>query len=94
LWEATNLLTYLQEQQARAVNQKDWASFNRVTSLQTVAWGYIRIFAEQLVERGEVPVDLTERLRKNLGIARARDGELRTARARVSALLDDERRAA
>jgi exoribonuclease II len=95
-----NLLACLQEQQARAVEEGDRRRLNRVVSLQTLAWAYVRTFAEQLVQRGEAPADLAERLRRSLRIAPAQDRQLQALRSRSAPcplapiFLDDERLAA
>jgi hypothetical protein len=90
LWEAVAMLSRVQEQQAVALREGDRMRLRRLLSEQAVAWAFVRGFAEQLVERGEAPQGMVERLRRALKIREERETELREAYGR----LDERRRQA
>ena len=84
LWEAMGALAQIREQQSFAARAEDRAQVERLRSLQSVTWAYIKTFAAQLVERGEAPPDMVERLRNSLEIHPARERELSTARQHLA----------
>ncbi len=98
LWEAVGMLAQIREQQLFAARAGDQAQVDRLHSLQAIVWAHIKTFATRLVDRGEAPGDMVDRLRATLQIHPARDQELHTARQRLAARpvlsFDEKRRAA
>ena len=83
LWEAVAMLSRVQEQQAIALREGDKPRIRRLLSEQAIAWAFVRGFAEQLIQRGEAPVGMVERLRRALKIREERETELRDAYCRL-----------
>jgi hypothetical protein len=83
LWEAVAMLSRVQEQQATALREGDQLRLRHLYSEQALAWAFVRGFAQQLIERGEAPPGMVERLRSALKIRERREVELRAASARL-----------
>ncbi len=69
LWEAVALLADLQHERAQAMRENDRRRLAWLARRRLQAWGYVRLCAERLAQRGEAPDDFPDHLRRYLGVS-------------------------